>query len=260
MLCQEIIDILQQQSPERCACGWDNVGLLVGDTQREVNTVYIALDATDGAIDEAIGAGAEMLLTHHPMLFQPIKRVTTEDFIGRRVIRLIQHGISYYAMHTNFDVRGMAQLAASKMGLKECQVLDVTFQQGEMQEGIGAAGMLPREMALAECAELVKYVFDVSQVKVFGSLKEGVRKAAICPGSGKSTVSQAIQLGAQVLVTGDIDHHTGIDAAAQGLAIIDAGHYGVEKMFIPYMGAYLKEHTQGLKVLEQPLKQPFSYC
>lgn len=260
MLCQDIIDILQQQSPEHCACAWDNVGLLVGTPRKEVDTLYIALDATDEAIAEAIEAGADMLLTHHPMLFQPLKRITMEDFIGRRVIRLIQNDISYYAMHTNFDVRGMAQLAADKMGLEECQVLDVTFQQGEVQEGIGAVGMLPRKMTVEECAGLVKSAFGVDQLKVFGSLEQYIAKAAVCPGSGKSTIEKAIRLGAQALVTGDIDHHAGIDAAAQGLAIIDAGHYGVEKMFIPYMGAYLREHAKGVRVLEQQVKQPFLYC
>ncbi len=260
MLCQEIINILQEQSPESYACSWDNVGLLVGSPQKEVKSIYIALDATDEAIEEAAEAGADLLLTHHPMIFKPLKRVNAEDFIGRRVIRLIQNDISYYAMHTNFDVKGMAQLSGAKMGLRECQVLDVSFQQGDLQEGIGTVGLLPQEMTVAECADLVKSAFGVGQVKVFGPLQKGVAKVAVCPGSGRSVIQEAICAGAQALVTGDIGHHEGIDAAAQGLAIIDAGHYGVEKMFIPYMGAYLRERAPGVQVLEQPKKEPFSYC
>ena len=122
MICQKIIDILQEQSPEQYACAWDNVGLLVGNPKKEVKTIYIALDATEETILEAIEAKADMLLTHHPMIFKGLQKVNTEDFIGRRIIMLIQRDISYYAMHTNFDVKGMAQLGAEQMGLQECQV------------------------------------------------------------------------------------------------------------------------------------------
>lgn len=259
MRCQEIIDILQEQSPEMYACGWDNVGLLVGDSQKEVKTIYIALDATDETIAEAAAEQADMLLTHHPMIFRSLKRVNTDDFIGRRIIKLIQQDISYYAMHTNFDVKGMAQLGAERMGLRECQILDITSQKEQETEGIGRVGILPCEMTVAECAGKVKEVFGVELVKIFGRPDETVRKAAICPGSGKSVIGKALAAGAQVLITGDIDHHDGIDGAAQGLALIDAGHYGVEKMFIPYMKEYLETHTLGLKIIPQPEKQPFVY-
>lgn len=259
MTCREIIDILQEQSPERYACTWDNVGLLVGNSEKEVHTIYIALDASDETIAEAVGEHADMLLTHHPMIFKGIKRVTSDDFIGRRVITLIQNDISYYAMHTNFDVKGMAQLGAEKMELKECRVLDVTCQEEQGEEGIGKVGMLPCEMTVTECARKVKEVFGVELVKIFGRPDQKVTKAAICPGSGKSVIGKAIEAGAQVLITGDIDHHDGIDGAAQGLALIDAGHYGVEKIFIPYMKQYLEERAPGIRVIAQPPRQPFVY-
>lgn len=258
MICREIIDILQEQSPERYACHWDNVGLLVGNPEKEVNTVYIALDATEETIAEAAEAEADLLLTHHPLIFQGLKKVNTEDFTGRRVITLIQNDISCYAMHTNFDVKGMAQLGAERMGLTDCQVLDVTCQE-EQEEGIGKVGLLPCTMTVAECAGKVKEAFGVELVKIFGRPDDRVAKAAICPGSGKSVIGKAIVAGAQVLITGDIDHHDGIDSAAQGLAIIDAGHYGVEKMFISYMETYLKERTSGIRIIAQPEKQPFLY-
>lgn len=258
MICREIIDILQEQSPERYACHWDNVGLLVGNPEKEVNTVYIALDATEETIAEAAEAEADLLLTHHPLIFQGLKKVNTEDFTGRRVITLIQNDISCYAMHTNFDVKGMAQLGAERMGLTDCQVLDVTCQE-EQEEGIGKVGLLPCTMTVAECAGKVKEAFGVELVKIFGRPDDRVAKAAICPGSGKSVIGKAIAAGAQVLITGDIDHHDGIDSAAQGLAIIDAGHYGVEKMFISYMETYLKERTSGIRIIAQPEKQPFLY-
>lgn len=259
MTCREIIALLQEQSPETFACEWDNVGLLVGNFEQEIKKIYIALDATEEGIDEAITERADLLLTHHPLIFKGLKKINTEDFTGKRVLKLIENHISCYAMHTNFDVKGMAELAAKGMGLSECEVLDVTCQGEESFEGIGRVGMLSGELLLEECVALVKKAFAVDTVKVFGDLKQPVRKAAICPGSGKSVISHALCAGADVLITGDIDHHEGIDAAAQGLAIVDAGHYGVEKLFIPYMVQYLRERTEGIEVVGQPVKQPFRY-
>lgn len=259
MKCQEIINILERQAPEQYACEWDNVGLLVGDDQKEIKKIYIALDATEETIKEAIERKADMLLTHHPMIFKGLKKVNAKDFTGKRVMSLIQADIAYYAMHTNFDVKGMAELAAQKLQLQNCQVLEVTCEDEQGAQGIGKVGDLSKPTDVRECAELVKKVFDIEQVKVFGDLTAEVTKAAICPGSGKSVIGEALKSKAQVLITGDIDHHEGIDAAAQKMAVIDAGHYGIEKIFIPYMKKYLEENTEGLVILQQPEKQPFVY-
>lgn len=259
MTCREIISLLQEQSPEEFACDWDNVGLLVGDFEQEIGKIYVALDATEETIREAVEEKADFLLTHHPMIFRGLKKVNTQDFTGKRVVELIRNHISCYAMHTNFDVKGMAELAAERMRLTECQVLDITCTTQEGAEGIGRVGLLPEEMTLEECIGKVKEAFTVDMVKVFGDLNQKVRKAAVSPGSGKSVIGQALSAGAQVLVTGDIDHHEGIDAAAQGLAVIDAGHYGVEKLFIPYMVQYLKDRTEGIQITGQPVKQPFLF-
>lgn len=259
MTCREIILLLEKQSSERFACEWDNVGLLVGDFEQEVRKIYIALDATEETIAQAAKEKADLLLTHHPLIFKGLKKVNTQDFTGRRVFELIRNNISCYAMHTNFDVKGMAELAAGRMMLTDCQVLDVTCQSEEGSEGIGRVGILPEEMTMTDCIERVKQAFAVDTVKVFGDLQSRVKRAAICPGSGKSVITYALQANAEVLITGDIDHHEGIDAAEQGLAIIDAGHYGVEKLFIPYMVNYLQERVEAVDVVGQPVKPPFLY-
>lgn len=259
MKCEEIITLLQQQSPEYYACDWDNVGLLVGDSQKEVKKIYIALDATEETIAEAVTFGADMLLTHHPMIFKGLKKVNAEDFTGKRVLSLVRADIAYYAMHTNFDVKGMADLAAERMQLRDCKVLEVTCEDEQGVQGIGKIGNLPEIMDVKACAALVKEAFHIEQVKVFGDLDAGVTTAAICPGSGKSVINEALKNKVQILITGDIDHHEGIDAAAQGMAVIDAGHYGIEKIFIPYMKQYLEKNTKEIMIKEQPEKQPFIY-
>lgn len=258
MKCSELISILQQQAPEHYACGWDNCGLLVGSREKEIKTVYIALDATDEAVDEAVSAGADFLLTHHPLIFKGMKHITDEDFIGRRVMALIRADISYYAMHTNFDVMGMADLAASRLGLMECVPLEVTSMEDGIPKGIGCAGNLQEEIPLEELCRRTKCAFGLGQVKVFGKLTKKVKRVAACPGAGRGTVDEAVASGADVYITGDIDHHTGIDALAQGMAIIDAGHYGIEHIFIQYMQQYLKDHATGIIALAQEREDPFS--
>lgn len=104
MQCKEIIQVIEATFPRTAALGFDNVGLLAGRSEKEVSRIYLALDATDVVIDRAIKEGADMLITHHPLLFSAVKKVTDEDFITRRIVKLIQNDISYYAMHTNYDV------------------------------------------------------------------------------------------------------------------------------------------------------------
>ncbi len=253
MKCQDIINIIEERFPREYACEWDNVGLLAGTREKEVKKVYIALDATDAVIDAAIAAGADLLLTHHPMIFGSIKSVTTDDYTGSRLIRLIQNGISYYAMHTNYDVLGMAELSADMLGLTETVVLEEVWQG----EGIGRVGKLEKPMTVRACAELVKEKFFLPNVKVFGNLDAVIRIVALSPGAGKSMVKPALLSGAEVLITGDIDHHSGIDMADCGLSIIDAGHYGIEHIYIADMQKFLAEKCPELEVETAVIEQPF---
>ena len=103
MKCSEIIKVLNELAPESCACEWDNPGLIAGRRDKEVKKILVTLDATDEAVETAIREGADMLLSHHPLIFKPVKKINDEDFITKRILKLIQHDISYYAMHTNFD-------------------------------------------------------------------------------------------------------------------------------------------------------------
>lgn len=257
MKCSEILTVLEQQSPLSLACSWDNPGLLVGDPAQEIRRVYIALDATDEVIRAAVSCKADLLLTHHPLIFSPVKQIRMDDFIGRRLLMLAENKISYIAMHTNFDIGVMGKLAADKLGLTGQEVLDVTAETAEGAAGIGRCGNLTKQMALRQCAQFVRDTFGLEQVSVFGDAERVISRAAVCPGSGKSEVQQAVLQNADVLITGDIDHHTGIDAVAQGLCIIDAGHYGLEHIFIGYMQEYLQNHTKDLEISVPGKEFPF---
>ena len=149
----------------------------------------------------------------------------------------------------------MWRLMRQILGLQDMDVFEVT--DAEKREGIGRIGNLEYEMTVGECCELVKRAFHLSTVKLFGNKDAIVKCAAISPGSGKKMTEIAVEKGADVLITGDIDHHEGIDAVAQGLAVIDAGHYGLEHIFIEDMAKYLEEHVEGVQVEKAGISHPF---
>lgn len=258
MKCDELIKVLENEFPTSCAMAWDNVGLLVGSRDKEAAHIFVALDITEETIREAVKADADVIISHHPMIFSGIKQVTQDTVTGRKIIELIKQDISCIAMHTNFDVRGMAALNAKGFGLHDTQVLMITREdENGKPEGIGSVGLLEEPMTLAKTGEFVRKRLGVEAVRVYGNCPGEIRRLAVCGGSGKSAVPYALAAHAQVLVTGDIDYHTAIDAAADGLCIIDAGHYGTEMVFIPYMEKKLKELFPQLTVSSAAICQPF---
>ena len=125
MRTKEIMELLEAFAPTGLACEYDNVGLLAGDPEKEVKSVYISLDADDRAVEAAAEGGFDLLLTHHPLIFKPLKSINEDRFIGRRLRRLIRSDVNYYALHTNFDMAkgGMADLAAAMIGLGQSKPL-----------------------------------------------------------------------------------------------------------------------------------------
>ena len=240
MKVKELTDWLGGNFPAAVAEDWDNVGLLTGDDESEVKHVFLALDLTEAVLDEAIRADADMIVTHHPMIFSGIKKINNHSFTGRKIISLVRHGISYYAMHTNYDILGMADLSAGYLELSDTKVLCATGEKDGEPIGFGRVGNLPCEMTLKEYALLVKKNLKLSD------------------GSGKSIIQDVLAAGVDVYVTGDIDHHTGIDTVAQGLAIIDAGHYGTEYIFMEDMKERLAKAFPELTVSCAKVRSPYT--
>ncbi len=259
MKLKEIMQMLEELCPRSFAMSWDNVGLLVGRTDKEVQTIALALDATSEVIADAAAKGADLLLTHHPLLFGGVKNVTDSDYVGRRILELIRSDICCYAMHTNFDVLGMADAAADLLHLTDREVLEVTYEDDISVEGIGRIGALTEPIKLSECAQKVAEVFEIEHVRYYGDPDQMLVTCAILPGSGKSEIDLAVKAGADVYITGDISHHDGLDAVEKGLAVIDAGHYGIEKIFIPYMKEYLEREMPSLRILSCDAGAPFAY-
>lgn len=255
MKCSDMITWLERLAPSIYAESWDNTGLLVGDTEKEVNKVLVAVDATDSVIEEACQLRADMLITHHPLIFSGLKSVNEENFIGRRVRRLIREDISYYAMHTNFDIAGdMPGLVAARLPFGKTRILEATADGF----GVGRIGFLTQPMSIRELTGLLKERMKLTDVMLYGDPEQLVEQVAVLPGSGKAYINAAVSQGAQLMITGDIDHHEGIDALAKGISILDAGHYGLEKIFVEYMVQSLREEWGNrIFVTAERVKQPF---
>lgn len=259
MTAKELIQKIEGTYPLELAAAWDNSGLQAGRRQKEVKKVLLALDASCSVIEQAVQWGADFLLTHHPLTMENMRTVTSDTLSGRRFLELIQNDICAYACHTNYDAAQMAQLAGCMMKLQKPEILEITGVDPKTSQyvGFGRVGSLVRPVALHECCDLVKTIFHLDHVRVFGDCEQVVQRVAISPGSGKSMIASAIRAKAQVLITGDIGHHEGLDAVDQGLAIIDAGHYGLEHIFMEQMEHFLKEHTAGLEIARARTQSPF---
>ena len=254
MLCSEIVDILDKQSPPEYALDWDNVGLLVGRKNKDIKKLLLVVDVTKKVCEYAIENHFDMIVSHHPMIFKSVKKVNDSSVIGEKILSLAEAGICYYAMHTNFDTRGgMGKEAANILELKNVEVLDETLNG----EGIGEIGLAKKVYSLYEYAQVVKEKFDLKNVMIFGHRETKIEKIAISPGSGKSVIPVAIQKNADCLVTGDIGHHDGIDAVEAGLTVIDASHYGIEKIFMTYMYNYLKDFLTDVDMEILDVGEPF---
>ncbi|MGN0242887.1 MAG: Nif3-like dinuclear metal center hexameric protein [Lachnospiraceae bacterium] len=244
MRVSEIIDILNKQSPQGYACSWDNVGLVVGRKEQEVHKILIALDATMDVVDYAVRHHYDFILTHHPMIFSNMKQINDTSFVGDKILKLAEHKIACFAMHTNFDiVGGMSDIFAGRLNLVDCIPLEVTVDTETEWEGIGRIGYLNQHVTitLGDLAMLVKSSFDLKHIMVYGDLEAPVHRIAVSPGSGRSIINEAVEKGADVLITGDIGHHEGLDALDQNLMLIDASHYGTEYIFIEAIEQYLAD-------------------
>lgn len=241
---QEFVKILEGYAPQSYAESWDNPGLLAGRISGQVKRVLIALDPVDYVIRQAVEGAYDFLITHHPLIFKGIRSVTEQTREGRRLLELISHDIAYYAMHTNCDICRMADRAADMLGLSG--TVPLSSLENDKKEGIGRIGDLGTATTIRELAHRVKKIFGISYVQaaaVLGDenrqcLDRKVTRIAISPGSGHDFVKEALAGGAEVLITGDIGHHVLLDANADGLAVLDAGHFGTEQ----FMKGQLKEY------------------
>jgi dinuclear metal center YbgI/SA1388 family protein len=226
---KDILDRLEEIAPTALAEPWDNPGLQVGFYSQEITKIFLSLDPTLKALRSAKRRNAQLLFTHHPLIFRPLSRLDINTHPGDVIVEAVNSRVSVIAAHTNLDMAkgGINDILAD---LLELQHVEVLKEKDEAEyAGLGRIGDLPAIVRLSVLVEKVKRVFGTEQVKVIGREDDQVGRLAVVGGSGGSLVSLAFKKGADLLVTGDIGHHHALEAESLGIALIDAGHFHTEK-------------------------------
>ena len=259
---KSIRDALNERVPNYMKLDFDNVGMLVGFCDTEVTTALCALDITDAVIEEAASLGAQLILSHHPLLFEPLKRVTDDDIKGRKVIRLIESGISAICLHTNLDTAegGVNDCLMAALGARVTGLLAPhgTHPDGSPY-GISRLGELPLPVELDEFLARTKQRLNVSGIRYVDGGKP-VHHIACCGGAGGSEMRKAFEAGCDTYVTADLKYDHFLDAKELGLNLIDADHFCTENVVVPQLKRLLLEIDPSLDVrISKVYKQTFCF-
>ena len=254
---KDIAAVIEQFAPLSIQEGWDNSGLCIGSPEAPVSSILLGLDCTPELVDEAIACGADMIVTHHPLIFSGLKKITPENVVGEAVIKAIKAGISIYAAHTNADkvIAGVSGAMATRLGLKNVQILD---QDGE-GTGLGVVGDLPEPISAQEAVALVKDRFSLKAMRTSRPREGKISRVAMCGGSGGSLISAAARSGAQLYISGDISYHNFF--TKEGFMIMDIGHYESEIEIVDILFSLLKKNfpTFAVRITQNIYNNPIFY-
>ena len=257
MKVKDIVAVIEEFAPLSIQEGWDNSGLCVGSPEDEVSSVLLALDCTEALIDEAIECGADMIVTHHPLIFSGLKKIAPEDQVGAAVIKAIKNGISIYAAHTNADkvIAGVSGAMAEKLGLTDVQILD---EDGD-GTGLGVVGNLPQPLEVGQVISLVKEKFALKALKSSKPSGDVISRVAMCGGSGSSLIGAAKKSGAQLYISGDISYHNFF--TTRGFMIMDIGHYESEIEIVNILFSLIKKNfpTFAVRITQNLNSNPIYY-
>lgn len=238
MTVYDFFDFLDQKYDFSSGMDFDNVGLLVGDGRERVTGVLVCLDCTDEAINEAVQCGANLIITHHPVIFEPLKSVTEESL----VYRLIRNGISVISAHTNLDSAdgGVNDTLAEILGLINIEKIadneNFFYRIGELDEALDTE--LFAKMVSEKISAPVRFVGRNSFIK----------RVAVCSGSGGSLLGNVVGEGVDAFVTADIKHNVFLDADQLGITLIDAGHFNTEDIIVEPLCKILREEFPNIKI------------
>lgn len=250
MKVSELAKIVDDIAPYRLAENWDNVGLQIGNPDREVTRILVALEVTPAVIDEAISADVQAIITHHPLIFVPLRTVIESSPVARMSAELIRAEIALIVSHTNLDSveHGTNGEIADRLGIVDREFLipsDV-----DPGAGLGIIGEMRESVSLNRFCDIVKTAFAVSNIGVVGDDSRLIRRVAICSGSGGEVLRSPKIALADVLVTGEMNHHQCAEARDLGIAVVLVGHHASEVIVCPRMARLIEERAarEGMKI------------
>lgn len=236
MIFKDCIQVLERVAPPELKESWDNVGLMIGDETDAIRGILFSLDVTEEVAEEAASLGCNLIISHHPLIFQPIRSLNRQR--DSKLFRLIESRINVYSMHTNLDCArdGVNDRLAECFELQDTKVLC-----SDEETGLGRIGRLPEKMSFEAFLSLVKSVLNVKYVRYVGDLNRDVRTVAVLGGAGADYLEYALKEGADVMLTAEVKHHIGLYAKETGIALVDAGHFETENIVLEPLMETLRE-------------------
>ncbi|MBK8502702.1 MAG: Nif3-like dinuclear metal center hexameric protein [Saprospiraceae bacterium] len=258
MKIKDITDFLEEIAPLDLQEGYDNAGLIVGRHESEVQGVLISLDTTEKVIDEAIQRGCNLVVSHHPIIFQGLKRLNGYHYVERAVIQAIKNDIAIYAIHTNLDnvlLHGVNEKIAQKIGLNTIKILRTKDQE---TVGSGLIGRLSSSLSFDDFAQHLVETMQLTGFRHTEIISDQISKVALCGGSGRFLLEDAISAQADVFISADFKYHEYFEANEQ-ITIIDIGHFESERFTIELLhqlitGKFTTFAAYCTKVNTNPLK------
>lgn len=246
MIISDIIADLKTFAPLELAEDWDNVGLLLGDSSQAVASVMTCLTLTPDVAAEAVRENVDLIVSHHPILFRPIQRLTTETSEGRMLLQLAQANVSVYSPHTAFDSAktGINDFLARRMELQHASPIRPAENKAELNSeliGAGRFGSRPTAVSLASFLDEVKLKFGLSVLQYVGDENAMVQKVAVACGSAAEFLNDAASLGCDTFVTGEARFHACLEARQLGVNMILLGHFISERPAIEFLAAHIKD-------------------
>ena len=244
MKVKDVTKILNEWAPEDSASEWDNVGLLIGSDEEELTGILVALDATERVVEEAISTDSNLIISHHPIIFEPLKALRKEEHPASVIYQLIKNDISLYTMHTNLDAAagGVNEELASKLGLVDIEPLN-----SDAEGRYGRIGKIDTELSLSQFLEKIKSVLNVEALTYRGNLDSSVKIVAISSGSGGAFLETAIEKNADVFVSADFKHSHWLQGGDR-IALINAGHFESERVVKQPIKDYLENRIDFGKI------------
>lgn len=265
---RKIISMLEEMAPQKYAESWDSVGLQLGNEDAAIDKIMVALEVTAAVAAEAEEKSVDLIITHHPLIFKPLKTITEHEPMGQMLRRLIRADIHVYAAHTNLDIAwgGLNDTLADLLDMERIEVLQPSEgeQEKEQPVGLGRIGYLPEPLALKDLASALRDTLGAAQLRYVGKPDRSILKVALCTGAGADLLEDAHRAGCDVLITGDVKYHEAREAEQLGIALIDAGHYETESKAVSVLADWLREKSDEkgyeVSVIEsETLENPFVF-
>jgi GTP cyclohydrolase I len=230
-----IVEISDQLFPFANAEGWDNCGVQIGDPAHIIRAAAFSLDATPATVGFASRRSCDLLVTHHPLIMQPIRTITADSFVGRTIMDAVRLGIDILSLHTNLDAApgGLNDFVASRLGLEQVIVPHPAT--------CARVGTLPAPMTVSAFASKVRTDLGIEGIRIISSGDPAVRKVFCSTGSGMGYFQDAVTYGVDLILTGDVRYHAAREALEMGMPVLDAGHFGLEKHAAALMAAGFRD-------------------